>query len=526
MEIEEKAKIILEQAIKFMKITKHKKLSCDDINNSIGYYNMKKINPIIPIEPHSDFEIDIDSFIKEPLEKIDLKPFVYFHWFNIKGQIPNICANKIKNEIIYSNIHDSNKEIIQQGNKKIIQQFSKNLSKELILFEENFEEIVERDISENLINNTILPKISKEMEINLTILNIEPGIVPLLPYLLNYLIDEIKNETSILKSKIHLIILYHINAIINNKYFNILPFLKNIINCLINIIINDFEYKENLSESNIICIMKVKSYSIEIIKKCLLKLPEEKSNEIIQEIFLCFKNYIIPSKINPKYFACFGSIRGINYLCSKYLTEHIINNINLIIKTLHDDCQIELPNNKIIKGIFQDNIKPPMTLNKTINIINVNNTQQKNTQFGNNSLNNSSVMTFSIPLINSGFNQNILASIVSNSHNSNTIINSNYVQNTGNSNINNHHQNNNNQIKTIGRIEFSIEEKKNDDNIFINIASCVLYSLIESVYIYLKNNDERENKFEGIFNDEIIHEIKNQILDFNYFDNIFNKYNN
>ena len=120
MEIEEKAKIILEQAKKFMKITKHKKLSCDDINNSIGYYNMKKINPIIPIDPHSDFEIDIDSFITEPLEKIDLKPFVYFHWFNIKGQIPNICANKIKNEIIYSNIHDSNKEIIQQGNKKII----------------------------------------------------------------------------------------------------------------------------------------------------------------------------------------------------------------------------------------------------------------------------------------------------------------------------------------------------------------------------------------------------------------------
>ena len=166
-----------------------------------------------------------------------------------------------------------------------------------------------------------------------------------------------------------------------------------------------------------------------------------------------------------------------------------------------------------------------MTLNKTINIINVNNTQQKNTQFGNNSLNNSSAMTFSIPLINSGFNQNILASIVSNSHNSYSINNSNYIQNTGNSNINNHHQNNN-QVKTIGRIEFSIEEKKNDDNNYINIASCVLYSLIESVFIYLKNNDERENKFEGIFNDEIINEIKNQILDFNYFDNIFNKYNN
>ena len=139
---------------------------------------------------------------------------------NDKGQIPNICANKIKNEIIYSNINDCNKEIIQQGNKKIIQQFSKNLSKELIIFEENFEEIFLRDISENLINNSIFPKISKEMEINLTILQIEPGIVPLLPYLLNYLIEEIRNETNILKSKIHLIILYHINAIINNKYFN------------------------------------------------------------------------------------------------------------------------------------------------------------------------------------------------------------------------------------------------------------------------------------------------------------------
>ena len=519
MEIEEKAKIILEQAKKFMKISKHKKLSCDDINNSIGYFNMKKINPIIAIDNNSDFEIDIDKFITQPLEKMELKPTVYFHWFNIKGQIPNICANKIKNEIIYSNINDCNKEIIQQGNKKIIQQFSKNLSKELIIFEENFEEIFQRDISENLINNSIFPKISKEMEINLTILQIEPGIVPLLPYLLNYLIDEIKNETSILKSKIHLIILYHINAIINNKYFNTLPFLKNIINCLIYLIINDFETKEIVTQSSIICIMKVKSFSVEIIKKSLLKVSEEKSNEIIEEIFQGFKNYIIPSKINSKYFSSFGTIRGINYLCPKHVNDYIMNNLNLIIKTLHEDCEIELPNKKILKGIYQDNVKPPMTLNKTINIINVNNTQQKNSQFGNNSINNSSLLSFSMPLIHSGFNHNILDSII---HNSNSINNSNVLQNTGNSN-NLHYPNN--QIKPIGRIEFSIEDKKNDYNLNINIASCILYALIESIIIYL-NNDERDNKLEGIFNEDIIQEIKNQVMDYSYLDNILNKYDN
>ena len=49
-----------------------------------------------------------------------------------------------------------------------------------------------------------------------------------------------------------------------------------------------------------------------------------------------------------------------------------------MIKILHEDCEIELSNKKILKGINQDNVKPPMTLNKTIIIINVNNTQQKN----------------------------------------------------------------------------------------------------------------------------------------------------
>ena len=196
-----------------------------------------------------------------------------------------------------------------------------------------------------------------------------------------------------------------------------------------------------------------------------------------------------------------------------------MNNLNLIIKTLHEDCEIELPNKKILKGIYQDNVKPPMTLNKTINIINVNNTQQKNSQFGNNSINNSSLLSFSMPLIHSGFNHNILDSII---HNSNSINNSNVLQNTGNSN-NLHHPNN--QIKPIGRIEFSIEDKKNDYNLNINIASCILYALIESIIIYL-NNDERDNKLEGIFNEDIIQEIKNQVMDYSYLYNILNKYDN
>ena len=43
--------------------------------------------------------------------------------------------------------------------------------------------------------------------------------------------------------------------------------------------------------------------------------------------------------------------------------------------------------------------------------------------------------------------------------------------------------------------------------------------------IYL-NNDERDNKLEGIFNEDIIQEIKNQIMDYRYLDNILNKYDN
>ena len=119
MEIEEKAKIILEQAKKFMKISKHKKLSCDDINNSIGYFNMKKINPIIAIDNNSDFEIDIDKFITQPLEKMELKPTVYFHWFNIKGQIPNICANKLKMKLFIQILMIVIKKLFNKEIKKL-----------------------------------------------------------------------------------------------------------------------------------------------------------------------------------------------------------------------------------------------------------------------------------------------------------------------------------------------------------------------------------------------------------------------
>ena len=56
---------------------------------------------------------------------------------------------------------DNNNEYIQQGNSKVVPKLQKSLSKELVTFLENFEEVFQNNIKQNIMAEEIYPKISK-----------------------------------------------------------------------------------------------------------------------------------------------------------------------------------------------------------------------------------------------------------------------------------------------------------------------------------------------------------------------------
>ena len=153
-----------------------------------------------------------------PLVPCPMKPIAHFHWFCIQGQIPNICSNIINKEKIAPLNSDNNNEYLQQGNSKVVPKLQKSLSKELVTFLENFEEVFQTNIKDNLMTESIYPKLSNEMDINLIIIQSEPGIVQLFPYLISYVLNEAEDEKNVSQPKIQMILLYHIRAILTNKY--------------------------------------------------------------------------------------------------------------------------------------------------------------------------------------------------------------------------------------------------------------------------------------------------------------------
>ena len=92
-----------------------------------------------------------------------------------------------------------NNKIIKD-NHDLIVKMTKNISKELVFFAINFEKTFQNVIKEEFmninsnINNKIDNPIQKEMEINATVIKLEPEIVQIFPYLLAFLEENIKNK--------------------------------------------------------------------------------------------------------------------------------------------------------------------------------------------------------------------------------------------------------------------------------------------------------------------------------------------
>ena len=59
------------------------------------------------------------------------------------------------------------------------------------------------------------------MEINATVIKLEPEVVQIFPYILSFLEENIKNKEVMKIPRMQLIILYHLKSVSINKYFDL-----------------------------------------------------------------------------------------------------------------------------------------------------------------------------------------------------------------------------------------------------------------------------------------------------------------
>ena len=143
VEIEEKIKLILSQAQKFIRISKRKTLKVDDLGHSLKLYNIEepigydsysmtdyeKIENVKGLWRMKQNVIDIEDYLTKPMAIYPMQPLPHFYWFAIEGKRPNIPENFIRNENQNIEINKIEKEHLSNNQSKDITNNEETLNK-------------------------------------------------------------------------------------------------------------------------------------------------------------------------------------------------------------------------------------------------------------------------------------------------------------------------------------------------------------------------------------------------------------
>lgn len=391
-EVEEKIKLILYQCKKFMRVSKRKTLKVDDLNHSLGFYNF---TPLLGYDSYANSEyeknetikglwrqkqniIDLEEYLSKPISSYPMKPFPHFHWFTIEGKRPNISENFIREEIKdnYLSIKTKRNPLTTSSDNQKIQNHNTgqnitnisnnqtnnsnknipvihNISKELQIFFDNFIQRFRKEIKLNkLISNSQFLSTSKELEVSIEVIRNSPGVVELLPYILEFLM---KNIIECSDPKIYMTIIYYLNAIFHNQYFFIEPYLHQIITLLLSMILIDFDNLEYLDN-----MLKVKILSLKMLRIILNEFKLKYPN-LINQLKDVFEQNI---SNNNGYLSCFGAIEGIIMLGPVFCKKIWTNEKEKLIEIYLDAI---IPNKDGVEKIYiNDNIENKINIDNDL----------------------------------------------------------------------------------------------------------------------------------------------------------------
>lgn len=343
-----------------MRITKRKTLKSDDINNSIQMLNYKRISGYdshanVEYETIENFKglwkqkqnmIDIDDYLSKPIGSCPMQPLLHYHWMVIEGKRPNIPENFIKENYNHEdknkylsnypgnqglNSNDVNNFIlpIQQNSQQLLQSNQSiihNISKELQIFYDNFEIRFRKEMKQAKVNNEDFYEISKELEISLDAIKNEPGVVELLPYIIEFLMSILKNKQNLKENKIQMLIISTLCCIDASPYFNVPPYLHQIITLILSILLLNVDDK--YSQLAILLKDKTAKLLVDIINKY-----EAYYNDFIDQITFVVSQHLQISE-NPRLISLYASLSFINELGPKFIESILFSKLEHILLKL------------------------------------------------------------------------------------------------------------------------------------------------------------------------------------------------
>lgn len=355
---------LTQQSKKFMRVSKRKTLKSDDINNSLRLLNFNVIQltqPVIGYDAYANLEyekienvnglwrqkqiiVDIEDYISKPIVSCPMSIFPHFHWLVLEGKRPNITENFIKEpsserfridnpieaqqtiELNDDQIEDigtpnmSNRRHYRLNSINTLNNFNQNsnenkperhgvqqaiihnISKELQIFLDNFELRFRKEIKFSSKPYSIR-SVTKEMQISLNIIKSEPGVVELLPYIIEFLMRSMSNKQFLNEPKVLMIVIRTLQGILDSPYFNLDPYLHQIVTIVLSIILS---YNDKFIFDVVIAI---KEQAIKVMQVIFLRY-EIKYPKFVSQLLNLLRSHIIPNK-DLKLMTVYGAIKVI-----------------------------------------------------------------------------------------------------------------------------------------------------------------------------------------------------------------------
>lgn len=274
MDVEYRIHEILETAIKFMRHSKRKLLTTNDINYSLKMLNIEPLYGYDSSQPlHfkealvgvggqtlyyiDDHEIELEKLINQELPKVPRQTSFTAHWLAIEGVQPSILQNPLPSDIksLPPNIRGatssslgldlatpsfSSKKIAKDGivnsnaietkftlkDSKIKPQVKHVLSKELKLyFDRVVEVLVSTDPEKEHLRNAALVSLKND-----------PGLHQLVPYFIQFIGEQITNQLRSIE--ILSTMLEVISALVDNKTIFLSPYVHALMPCILTLLLS------------------------------------------------------------------------------------------------------------------------------------------------------------------------------------------------------------------------------------------------------------------------------------------------
>lgn len=274
MDVEYRIHEILETAIKFMRHSKRKLLTTNDINYSLKMLNIEPLYGYDSSQPlHfkealvgvggqtlyyiDDHEIELEKLINQELPKVPRQTSFTAHWLAIEGVQPSILQNPLPSDIksLPPNIRGatssslgldlatpsfSSEKIAKDGivnsnaietkftlkDSKIKPQVKHVLSKELKLyFDRVVEVLVSTDPEKEHLRNAALVSLKND-----------PGLHQLVPYFIQFIGEQITNQLRSIE--ILSTMLEVISALVDNKTIFLSPYVHALMPCILTLLLS------------------------------------------------------------------------------------------------------------------------------------------------------------------------------------------------------------------------------------------------------------------------------------------------